>query len=262
MPEQVVGVSLKKILQCIQKFCTEKVCFQGLAPDDQVAGFQKKTNELLSEELKKDSPDVENVETLATNYTLLMTNAVSSKCKGNKKLSFVRDDYDVELAKQAIDNQFKLSWKYKAAESIVEKNKKRRKLLVYILLSVFVLGLIMIGSSFIFSNKASQSSQEISELENVSWWDSVIGIFGENQKREMNKEKLKTAVAESKNMATILSITGTVLLIVLVVGIFASSKAIKASQTVFNDWKDYQILCNYLESSAQKAMEAKQLWQY
>jgi len=83
MGEKKVDTSLKKILLCIQKFCTDKVCFQSLPPDEQVTQFQNMTNHMLSEELKKESPDAEQVETLAANYTLVMTNAMSQKCREN-----------------------------------------------------------------------------------------------------------------------------------------------------------------------------------
>lgn len=263
MQRQMEDVSLRKILLCIQKYCTDKVCFQGLPPDEQVAEFQNMTNQMLTEEMKKRSPDTENVETLAANYTLVMTNAMSNKCKEKRQLSFVTDDYDAGLAKQAIDNQFKLSWKYKAAEMVLKRNKKRRKALVAVLILIVILGLIAFGGSFVLKNNASKAREDADNLtKNVTIFDNIIGIFGANQERAEKEETLRSEAEDSQNLSKMFLIAGVAVLIMLLAGIIIVSRAIKSSRKVLNDWKDYQLVCGFLESAARKAMEGKSLWQF
>ena len=258
MQGEMEETSLRKILLCLKKFCTEKVCFQGLPPDELVAGFQNVTNHMLAEEMKKKSPNLENAETLAANYTLVMTNAMSNKCKEKRQLFFVTDNYDTGAAKLAIDNQFKLSWKYKTAEMVMKRNKKRRKILVSALIIFLSLAIIALGCSFILNDNASQAQKTANDLEQ-----------GKNLYERVFPTAKDSAIARniqqaenSKNMSRILGIVGVAVFTLLIVGIIAVSSAIKRSRKVLNDWEDYQFLCGFLESSVRKAMEAKRLWPY
>ena len=89
-----------------------------------------------------------------------------------------------------------------------------------------------------------------------------MGIFGGNQDRDLQVASKLSFAENSQNTARVLSIVGVMIFILLIAGIIAVERAIKSSRKVLNDWEDYRYLCDFLESSAKKATEAKNLWQY
>ena len=254
-------------LQVIQRFCSEKICFQGLEPDVQVSQYHQNTNQLLEEELQKAIPDPESIDTIAANFMLIMANTAEAQKQREKRITFVTEAYDPENAKRMVDSTIKISDRHEHTVKVVNTLLKLKKVVIctFSIVTLIVVLLLVVSIAFgaiSYSEKKKRDDYEQSykpEEKNIfqqarDWvWHDVIGSPREKTEFEQQTEKLTIKMNSHQRIAGILLIVYVVIIFIIVIGICLLSTLVHRSLHVIDEWNSYQALCELFDKASMKA---------
>ena len=236
----------RKILFVVQKYCTNKNCFQKTKPGKQVNDFYNVTNELLQNEVKKDQPSSEKVFTVLTNMLLLLNNAAANSLE---RLSVIR--YDTTVAMDQLEKACHINKRkgiVQAAErreairkEMAKDRSKRAILFLKRIIAILLILLLLIFLSGFFLPKAPVPI-EVSKPFYTEAYDWVrFNIFGDKE------PEIVIPFSDQYRPYTYLAGILFLVLCCFFVIIWFGQKVIYRSKSIYcnrikRDWNDFQLL--------------------
>lgn len=243
-PEDLEVCSRKELLMLIKQYCTEKMLFQNLEPDENMRRYFDNTVTLLNEEIKT-GEDADKTFTVVSNILLLMNNLPEKEKKGS--VSFQSIKQDAEPAIHHLDRSYKITESFEKLQNrkpILENVVRRYRLRKIVDILICLLGGASLVSGGIALFFAKRNMPENTEAANVfttigNWW-----------KYDVLKKQIPISVMEKWRA---ISLTYTKLMMILLVA-FALIIIIKIAyksyihiigrkkKKIEQQWQDFQII--------------------